>query len=525
MASRELQRLEHEQATKKRAIAPEREDEAVLRARADPNDFIEYCFADEQGNGLKQAPHHREWQGLFSLPTVAFLGAAELGKTQQVAYRIVWNLGRDPERRWYIIGAAEAAAKKTLGVVRRAIASNPRVRKVFPHLLPGETWTQTAIVVQRRVLETKDYSVQAFGWDSEGILSTRADGIVLDDINNLKNTRSEEQRKKVIEQADSVVDSRLVKGGQLIALGNAWHPEDYIHTVAKRSAFTFRRYPVLEYVNGDWRSTWPEQFPMERIAQIRARTTSLAFARMRLCQVTSDETQRFDEEWFERAKALGAGLPFAPPYLTEWPTKLGGGPILFYAGVDLASGKRGRKRKSDSSSIFVWGFNPRTFEYLLVDLHTGKWKLPELLRRMRGIARRYDPLFAVEDNGVQELIVDAARMDLALPEDERELPRPQMKVIGLTTGTNKWEPESGVEGMAVDFEQGRIIVPSEEMLVVDGNGSNLRVAEVVGNWLHNLLYFSPLTHTPDDVMAGWIGWTAARKYHRNPFGVKATVIG
>jgi len=517
MAARELERIDRERDRQLRELPKQAEDEAVLRAREDPNAFIEYCFTDERGNSLRQAWHHREWQDLFALPAVVILGAAETGKTQQLAFRLTWNLGRNPELRWYIIGSSQSAAQKILGVAKRAIAKNERVRKVFPNLLPGDTWTKNEIMVQRRRLETKDYSVQAFGWDSEGILGTRADGIILDDINNLRNTRTEDSRKKINEQADSVLDSRLVNGGQLLVAANAWHPEDYAHTVGKRPGFVFKKYPIVKYENGVPVSTWPEQFPMERIAQIRARTTAIAFARMRMCQALSDETARFDEEWFEWAKDAGAGVPWAPPYLRDWPPELGGGQAFFFGGVDLASGKRGRKRKTDTSSIAVWAYHPRTYRFCLVDLQTGRWKAPEILSRMRALTLRYDPLWAVEDNGVQQMLIDIALAEPTPQNDEDRRERPAMKVIGLTTTSGKWEPETGIEGMAIDFEQRRIVIPSE--------ARTLRVAEPVVNLLHGLLHFSPLEHTPDDVMALWIGWTAARKYHRNPFDTKATVLG
>lgn len=524
MAARELERRELERARAKQALPKEREEEAVVNARTDPNAFIEYCFTDEQGKSLKQAPHHLEWQALFNLPAVAILGAAETGKTQQVAFRIVFNLGKNPELRWLIIGASQKAAEKILGVCKRAIAKNERVRKVFPSLLPGDTWRRNEIMVQRRRLETKDWSIAAFGWDSEDLLGTRADGIVLDDINNLKNTRTEESRKKTVEQADSVIDSRLMQGGQLLATGNAWHPEDYIHTLAKRPAYVFRKYPILKHVDGQWVSTWPEQFPLERIAQIRARTTSIAFARMRLCQALSDETARFDEEWFTWAKEAGEGIPFEPPYLRMWPDELGGGDMFVYGGVDLASGKRGRKRKNDLSSIFVWGYHPRTYRFLLIAAASGRWKAPETIDRMRTLTRRYDPLWAVEDNGVQQMLIDIALAEAPAKTDQERNERPPMKIIGLTTGSGKWEPETGIEGMAIDFEQRRIIIPSERgHIEIPGAGVH-RVPEVIATWLQHLLYFSPSEHTPDDVMASWIAWTAARKYHGNPFGTKHEVI-
>lgn len=485
-------------------MVDEPEEEAVLRAREDPSAFIEYCFLNERGDPLRQAAHHREWQRLLSgHEAVAILGAAESGKTQQMGMRMVWDLGKNPEGRTFVISASQGGAKKILGVVKRAIESNERVRRVFPLLKPGTKWTESELLIQRKRLETKDYSVQAYGAASE-ILGGRADRILVDDINNLQNSRTSEAREKIVAWFDSIVQSRLVADGRVAVTGNAWNSEDLIHTLMKRGGgWVVRRYPVLDETN---RPTWPEQFPLSRLAKIRGRMTALAFARMYLCLPASDEDSRFEESWFEAAKGLGRGLPWSPA-VVSWPTSVGVGETLFFTGVDLASGKRGRKRKTDTHALFTIAYHVRSRTFMVVDVQVGRWKSPEIIARMRQLARRYDPLFAVEDNGVQQLFVDFAAAET--PEERRSSPK--MRVLGLTTSENKWDPAVGIEGMAVDFEHQRWIVPAVE--------AGLDVAPEVEQWLRDLLHFTPAEHTSDVVIASWIAWTAARKLHGNPFGV------
>ncbi len=133
-------------------------------------------------------------------------------------------------------------------------------------------------------------------------------------------------------------------------------------------------------------------------------------------------------------------------------------------------------------------------------MQQGRWTAPELLERMRVLQGIYAPIFAVEDNGVQQMFVDLAKEDVA-----------GMRVVGLTTTSNKWSPIVGVESMAVDFENRRWIVPTDRATGRAADGAEI--------WIDALLHFSPREHTPDVVMASWIAVTAARDFCQPLFDV------
>jgi hypothetical protein len=480
----------------------------VELCRTDPNAFIELVFTDEDGAPYRQAAHHREWQQLFSTsPRLSLLGHAESGKTQQVALRLVWELGRNPEMRCYIVSAAAMAAEKIVGVVKRSIDDNPKVRQVFPALRPGKPWNNAALLVAgRKASTTKDFSLQAYGWNAK-FLGIRADLLIADDINDSDNSRTPEARAHVIKVFDEKLQTRATKRGRVWAIGNAWHQEDLVHTLGARKSFDFRRYAVL----GDDGATvqWPDQFPLSRIRFLRGSMPELSFARAYMCLPYGDETARFERSWFSQAKRAGMGLEYAPKAFPVDPiTKR---PWYIYIGIDLASGRRGRgQRKADSTAIFALAYHPVKKLRRILEIQSGQWKAPEIVARMQALHAKWEdcpgggPVFAVEDDATQKLFVDSN--DLV-----------GLRVIGITTGGRKWDPVLGIEQMALTLHAQRWQIPSSAT-VLDADGDPL-VHDALASWQHDMESFSPVEHTPDAMIAGWIADSAAQMFSHKYFAI------
>jgi hypothetical protein len=113
--------------------------QAVGDARRDPSRFAEYCCTDPDGRPLVQSAVHDDLQRFL---TASPKGLVELprdhGKTVQICARVLWELGRNPALRVKIVCATEAIAEERGRFLRRAIEGNPRLRKVFPGMTPGQ---------------------------------------------------------------------------------------------------------------------------------------------------------------------------------------------------------------------------------------------------------------------------------------------------------------------------------------------------------------------------------------------------
>lgn len=467
----------------------------IRAARRSAGAFIEYALRNESDDSkLKNAPFHWEWQEFWEENRYAVLIApVEHGKSFQVVGKLLWMLGKHPEWRGAIISNTSTMAEKMLRHVRTEIERNPRVREVFPHLKPSsrdeDPWHSSAITVERKT-RARDPSLQALGLYG-AIVGSRLDFVVLDDVLDFENTRTEEQRKKAIEWFDSTVLTRLLEGAICWLIGTPWHPDDLLHDVAKRPAFAARRYSAV--LNPDepskrWRTLWPEQWGLARLLERMSITLEHVFTRKYLCRVRLDATSRFKQIWLDRMCALGKGRTFLP---TAPRAHVRGPQLPCFTGVDLAVGKKkGQAPKSALTSIFTIALMQNS-RRLVVEIESGRWQSPEIVDRLVSNHRRYGGEILVEDNGAQQFLLDAC--DGRVP------------VRGWTTSAhNKFDPDYGVESLAVEIRNGEWVMPSGS----DGK----QIPDEGHAWHQELLYFDPEAHVGDRVMASWLARECLRMY-------------
>src|SRR4051812_22682260 len=197
----------------------------VTIARRKVNVFVRLCFTDPSGKPLRQAKVHRDLQrflsahrhGLVELPR-------DHGKSTQVCARLVWELGRNPGLRVRIVCATEALAAERGRFVRRAIEANPAVRKVFPHLTPGQPWSDTRLTVARPS-DVIGPSLTAVGVGS-GSTGARADLLVCDDIVDVKSLASRAERDRVKDHFRNNLMNLLEPDGRFWGLCTPWHRDD-----------------------------------------------------------------------------------------------------------------------------------------------------------------------------------------------------------------------------------------------------------------------------------------------------------
>src|SRR5207253_9570551 len=109
--------------------------------------------------------------------------------------RVLWELAHTPTLRVKIVCASEELAEERGRFIRDAIASNLRVRLVFPHLQPDRPWEPGRFSVARhgRLIGP---SVAALGIEAAST-GARADLLVCDDVVDVKALRSRADRERV----------------------------------------------------------------------------------------------------------------------------------------------------------------------------------------------------------------------------------------------------------------------------------------------------------------------------------------
>lgn len=394
--------------------------------------------------------------------------------------RVLFELGRNPSIRVCILQNVDEQAKKTCAAIARYILSSPELHKVFPHLRPDKNlpWTSHQLNVERAT-RSKDPSVRTSGVHGN-ILGSRIDLLIVDDILDYENTLSQRMRDDVANWFKSTVETRLTKNAKIISVGTAWHKDDLLHRWAKTPGWMAVRYPVID---GDV-LTWPENWPLERIHEVKERLGPVEYARSLLCLTRTDDESRFREDWIKACLARGEGI--RPKYSID--TLLPG--YRTYTGVDL--GVRVRDG-SDVTAIFTILVHPDESREV-VDCTSGNWTGPEIVEKIFDVHNRYQSTIMVENNAAQQFILDFCHRKSAIP-----------VIPFTTTGSAKKNHDFGLESIATEMSIKKWIIPSR---------FGVPVSSELATWISEMLFYDPLAHPGDRLMASWMAREAAR--HKKP---------
>ena len=149
--------------------------------------------------------------------------------------------------------------------------------------------------------------------------------------------------------------------------------------------------------------------------------------------------------------------------------------------------------------MFLMGVDLQTGIRYPIDIVRGKaMRAPQLKDHIFDWADKY-PLysFRVENNGLQSQLVQY--------NDEiiRYLAQKGIRVEPHNTGSNKWDPQFGVESMAPLFGAQMVSIP----------WGNTQTARAFQPWVEELLAF-PMGTTSDTVMASWFADLGVRDLMR-----------
>ena len=447
-------------------------------AQKDRAAFCSYVLRDEETNGrIFNSENHKIWHALANKhDRLVIWGHFESGKSQQMAVGgSLFELGRNPKLRIVCMMNTDGQAQKICMQVGKYIDQSVALHEVFPDLksdgdLP---WTKHQLYVDRETL-SKDPSFQTCGLHGN-ILGSRIDLLIIDDILDYESTRSSYLLEDTIRWFKQTTAGRLTAKARIWALGMVWKSDDLLHWLAKKARYVATRSPILNDAMG---STWPSQWPMERINTWKEEWGPIEFMRQMMCREVSDEEARFKPAWIDLCKKKGEGkdlcyaLHSVPPgYRT-------------ITGVDL--GVRDKENSAETAMFTIVVHPDETREVLCIE--AGKWHGPEIVDRIIDTHRRFDSVSHVENVAAQDFIIQFTRDKSAAP----------VKPF-MTTGA-KHHPEFGVESIGAEMAAGKWIIPNH-------NGvCNTEVQK----WINELIYYDPRAHTGDRLMASWFAREGAR---------------
>lgn len=463
----------------------------IAAARQDPAIFMRLVLKDEStGKPIVQAPIHDEWQDLLTdSPRVVLWSHIEAGKSNQITIgRVLWEIGRNPSIRIAIVCSTARLAQKFIRTISQYIETSEDLHAIFPELRRSldrrAPWNTSAITVDRPFV-SKDPTVQGCGYRGR-ILGSRVDLLVVDDVIDGENSDTSEKRAALFDWIKKTPMGRLTDGARVWVHGNAWHPQDAMHRLASESWFSARRFPAVDN-SGD--PTWPERWPIERLAQARKDLGGLEFARQLLCVARSEEEAQFQRAWIDAALARGRGVSLVPrvPSLPDG--------FAIFTGVDLGVSQSEDADLTALVTILVYPGDhptrPRWRQILCIE--AGRWSAPEIVKRIDDHAERYGGIVIVENVAAQDYLLQFAK----------KLTRATLRPF--RTGKNKADPTFGVASIAAELEAGLWLFPAGKTGVAHPQIEALTA---------ELLYYDPRSHTGDRLMALWFARAAALLWER-----------
>jgi len=310
-------------------------------------------------------------------------------KSALIAYRVAWELTKNPTLRVLYISATSTLAQKQLGFIKQIFESDVHRRYWPEHILPEEgkraKWTQSEIELDhpsRAVEQIRDPSIMTAGLTT-GITGLHFDIAVLDDIVVYENAYTQEGRKKVGTQY-SLLASIESTGSREWCVGTRYHPADLYQELMEMVEPEFDKdgniigetkiYDVMEKVvedmgDGTGEFLWPKQqrrdgkwfgFDIKELARKKAKYRDRTQFRAQYYNDPNDPDsvpfsnfqyydrkmlKEIDGSWYYRGKKLN-----------------------LVASIDFAYSTR---RRADSTAIVLVGVSAEN-DYYILDIERFK---------------------------------------------------------------------------------------------------------------------------------------------------------
>jgi hypothetical protein len=495
-------------------------------ARENPYAFLQFVFRSQETNEPFQPAPHQELFFSFVRAHRYSVVRQPVGssKTVNSVALALWLLGRDATERGGFVSAAESQAKKLLAMAADYItepALRERLRLVFPALRQStrtrDAWTQIALTVDRPP-GIRDPSIRAYGMGG-AMLGSRWEWVVCDDILDAENTLTPDKRTKVHEFLVTSVLSRLdFKTGRCTVTNTPWDRDDITFRLEATGEWAVLSMDVYGYVKltgkidpgwwetegrrllrpsvvreGEYRlrafdpdpeeetTLWPLKWGCRaEVEAIERRTLPHVFAQQFLVMPDMPGAERCSPLWIQRCKDRGVGRALVREYK---------GPMHTYTGADFGLGKT---KRSNVTTLFTIGVDPRDKSRVLLWIESGKWTGPQVLDKLVDHSRRYGSIIVVESNAAQKWMKQFIR------EHHKDV-----KVRPHMTGREKYDVEWGVESVFQELRDGAWVIPCD----YDGE-----VEPEVQEWINDCIYYRPPpAHTGDRLMASWIVREGSRK--------------
>lgn len=482
--------------------------------------FMWYYYATTMGD------HQVRWaHSLLKRKRGLVLGPCGHGKTETFSKGLCsWLIVRNRNIRVLLVSKSDGLAVKNLKVIRHELQNNPRIIGDFGRFYdPEATWSDHQLYCLR-TKNIKDPTLEAVGLLG-AITGGRFDVIILDDVLDVLNTRSEDQRLKVADYIDGTLLPRLEPWGVCWAIGTRKHADDYYNAIINNKTWHVvhdraiirepEKYrieetddpveietPEGERIEVNARAIiesqdrgevlWPAKWTMEQLLLYRYGLTTIVFNREYQNICSSDETALFKLRDLEQCR--DATVSYVPGRFSDEFQRREFSCI--FQGIDPAlvdDKKKAEKRDTDFTVIETWGLRKKDKMKVLLGVVRERGLSPAAVERLiESEYKRFDPDFSVIETNAFGLIHASNLIE-----------RKGLKLIRHHTDRRKHDVYAGVPGLAVEFENAKIVLPYKTAEDKEKTNKLINEFHLLGAGSHD-----------DTVMAAWFAFEGLRRYLR-----------
>ena len=370
---------------------------------------------------VKLEPFHVRWME-FILERKRSLILAPRGHGKSTAITIgltLWNILRNPDIRVCIVSNTQSQAESFLREIKQRLES-PLVTGLFGRQR-GHKWAESEIIVARSKRAGKEATVTALGVMG-AVISRHFDWVILDDIVDEENARTEVQRDKLRSWLYTTMIPTLEPDGALCIIGTRYHLRDlygYLSEGPMRDDYL--RYRALDDSGAP---LWPEKFSASFLNRARDEAGPIIFNAQYQNDVRLMRGRMFREEWMRRYDRTPQNLRIA-------------------IGVDLAIGQ---KSENDYFAVAVVGRGEDGNLYVL-EATRGRYTFDDQVKRVKDVYAKYHK----PEQPVVRVGIEATAYQEALPQRLRQ--ETAMPVMSVRPAVDK---VSRAHALTAFFESGRV---------------------------------------------------------------------
>lgn len=275
--------------------------------------------------GLECKNFHREWLRLFEDNNfVSLLAPRGHGKTVLVGAYILWRVVTNPDIRILIVTINQDKANEIMTFIQSNLAGNTKLIEIFGQQKGYAEWSRDTLRVYKSSTAHKEPTLKVLGVTSS-MVGGHYDLIILDDITDQKNSRTEYRRRELVDWLNKTLMPMLEPTGKLISIGTKWHQSDIHSYLQGKTSYTTKVYKAILEEPTDTskgKVLWPERWSLDKLTEIRREYGNTTFMMQYQNEYISDEESPIKYDWIQ--DAIDRYEIPRPPFQT-------------YIGIDIAS--------------------------------------------------------------------------------------------------------------------------------------------------------------------------------------------